>query len=99
MEQLGLCLSEKPRRGGARIGAGRKRQAAAQRHTPHRARPKHRVGNPLHVTLRAFVRSLRSQQVARTVLGAPRDSNRAHFRIVHYSVQENHLHLTQMSAG
>jgi REP element-mobilizing transposase RayT len=36
---------------------------------------------------------LRRQQVARTVLGALRDSNHGAFRIVHYSVQENHVHL------
>jgi REP element-mobilizing transposase RayT len=63
------------------------------RQTPHRARAKHQRGNPVHVTLRAFSRSLRAQQVARTVLGAIRDSNREQFRVVHYSVQENHLHL------
>jgi REP element-mobilizing transposase RayT len=39
------------------------------------------------------MRSLRSQHVARTVLGAIRDSSRDQFRIAHYSVQANHLHL------
>ncbi len=47
----------------------------------------------MHVTLRAAVRSLRSQQVLQTVLGALRDSNRHSFRIVHYSIQSNHVHL------
>jgi REP element-mobilizing transposase RayT len=63
------------------------------RHTPHRARAKHQRGNPVHVTLRACSRSLRSQYVARTVLRAIRDSNGELFRIAHHSVQENHLHL------
>jgi len=63
------------------------------RPTPHRARPIHRKAHPVHVTLRAGLRSLRAQQVARTLLAALRDSNRDSFRIVHYSVQENHLHL------
>ena len=49
--------------------------------------------NPVHVTMRSSVRSLRSQYVVRTVLGALRQSNREQFRIVHYSVQANHLHL------
>jgi hypothetical protein len=31
--------------------------------------------------------------VARTVLGGLQDSNRDWFRVVHYSVQDNHLHL------
>jgi hypothetical protein len=39
---------------------------------PHRARPVHRKANPVHVTLRAGLRSLRAQQVARTLLGALR---------------------------
>ena len=63
------------------------------RQTPHRARSVHRKAHPVHVTLRAGVRSLRSQQVSRTVLGALRDGNRSWFRVVHYSVQDNHVHL------
>jgi putative transposase len=47
----------------------------------------------VNVTLRAGSRSLRTQQVARTLLAALRDSNRECFHIVHYSVQENHVHL------
>ena len=47
----------------------------------------------MHVTLRAFTRRLRSQQVIRTVLSALRDANTSRFRLAHYSVQENHLHL------
>ncbi|HEY3665052.1 MAG TPA: transposase [Polyangiaceae bacterium] len=47
----------------------------------------------MHVTLRATTRSLRSQRVVRTVMGAIRDSSRAQFRVAHYSVQDNHLHL------
>jgi putative transposase len=74
---------------------GRARDASPSRlrRTPHRARAKHRRGNPVHVTLRAGTRSLRSQHVARTVMGAIHDSSRAQFRIAHYSVQDNHLHL------
>ena len=92
MRQLGLVFTKQPR-GGVRLGAGRKPLPAGQRHTPHRARPQHKAAHPVHVTLRAAVRSLRSQHVVRTVLGALRDSRRASFRIVHYSIQHNHLHL------
>jgi hypothetical protein len=42
----------------------------------------------VHVTLRARLRSLRRQEVVRTVLGALRDSNAERFRVAHYSVQE-----------
>jgi REP element-mobilizing transposase RayT len=91
--QLAFSFPGPKRRGGARRGAGRKPRALHLRQTPHRARPVHRKANPVHVTLRAGLRSLRSQQVARTALRALRDSNRDWFRVVHYSVQENHVHL------
>jgi putative transposase len=92
MKQLGLRFSKDPR-GGARDGAERKALPARLRHTPHRARAKHRAAHPVHVTMRSSLRSLRSQYVVRTVLGALRHSNRERFRIVHHSVQANHLHL------
>jgi REP element-mobilizing transposase RayT len=60
----------------------------------------------VHVTLRAAFRSLRSQHVFPTVRGAIADINRRHlrhstqgsssqreFRVVHFSVQANHVHL------
>jgi len=79
--------------GGARRGAGRKALPPHLRHTPHRARGDHRRAHPVHVTLRAGLRCLRREPVVRTVLGALRDSNRESFRIAHYSVQANHVHL------
>jgi REP element-mobilizing transposase RayT len=91
--QLALSFPEPKRRGGARRGAGRKRGPAHLRQTPHRARPVHRKAHPLHVTLRAGVRALRAQHVAGVVLRALRESNRDWFRVVHYSIQENHVHL------
>src|SRR6187402_743403 len=93
MQQLELGLTSRARRGGARVGAGRPKLRSQLRRTEHRARPAHRAAEPVHVTLRAFSRSLRSQHVAPTVLRALRASNRESFRIAHYSVQENHLHL------
>lgn len=92
-KQLELSFLVRSGRGGARVGAGRKASPAQQRRTAHRARPVHRKAEPVHVTLRAFTRSLRCQQVVRTVLGALHASNAEHFRVVHYSVQANHLHL------
>jgi putative transposase len=92
-DQMAFSFPEIKRRGGARSGAGRKPLAVHLRQTPHRARPTHRKAHPVHVTLRAGLRSLRTQQVARTLLAALRDSNRECFHIVHYSVQENHVHL------
>jgi putative transposase len=92
--QLGQLNLAFPRgRGGARRGAGRKRLPVHERHTPHRTRGVHRAAHPLHVTLRAGLRCLRRQRVAQVVLRTLRDSNREWFRIVHYSVQDNHVHL------
>lgn len=56
----------------------------------------HRAGEPVHVTLRARIAPLRSQFVFPTVhLAVIRAARRApeRFRIVHYSVQRDHLHL------
>ena len=80
--------------GGARRKAGRKAQA--RRSVPHRARAKHARANPVHVTLRVSLKSLRSQFVFPTVRGAITAANRRggmRFRVVHYSVQSNHIHL------
>jgi putative transposase len=80
--------------GGARKGAGRKR-ATGRANTPHRARPEHKAAHPLHVTLRAGLRPLRSQHVFPTLRRALAQAARrsAAFRVVHFSVQLDHLHL------
>jgi len=90
-KQLELPLPS--RHGGARKGAGRPRLPPHARHTPHRSRARHRKANPVHVTLRARLSSLRTEMLSRTVLAAARASNRDWFRITHYSIQENHIHL------
>lgn len=81
--------------GGKRAGAGRKR-SSERRNVPHRARPRHHTGHPVHVTLRSLFRPLRSQHVFPTVCLAvkgatKRDEKR--FRIVEFSVQWDHVHL------
>ncbi len=91
--QLKLTFPNMKRRGGARLGAGRKRLPAGLRHTPHRSRGAHRAAHPVHVTLRAGSRSLRHQFVAKALLGAFRAANRVGFRVAHYSIQANHVHL------
>jgi putative transposase len=91
--QLALAFA-RPGRGGARPGAGRK--PGPHPKTPHRARPRHYFGHPVHVTLRAALGSLRSQLLYPTVRIAISLATRHspdRFRIVHYSVQSNHLHL------
>jgi putative transposase len=78
--------------GGIRPGAGRKRSPRGP--VPHRARPSHQKANPVHVTLRAARRlpSLRKQVLfvaLRRALGA---TSRSWFRVVHFSVQTDHVH-------
>lgn len=81
--------------GGARAGAGRKPKGA-RAGVSHLRRPAHARRHPLHVTLRvrAGLRSLREHKLflaVRRALTAGRD--RLGFRLVHFSVQRDHLHL------
>ena len=81
--------------GGARPGAGRKRIAQRQC-MPHRKRPVLAARHPVHVTLRlesglASLRDGRSHFTVRDALA--RGAGRFGMRLVHYSVQTNHLHL------
>jgi putative transposase len=82
------------RHGGRRAGAGRKR-IAERPSVPHRARAAHDARHPEHVTLRAAAlpASLRARRIfaaVRTALGRASDAG---FRVLHFSVQSNHLHL------
>ena len=92
--QLALPLA-RPKRGGARPGAGRKR-APGSRELPHVARPKLDPRKPLHVTvrLRAGLPSLREQALLDRLRRAI-TNGKARFgaRVVHYSVQRDHVHL------
>jgi REP element-mobilizing transposase RayT len=84
-----------PTHGGKRRGAGRppKGQRSSQ---PHERRPHHDARNPVHITLRVYgdVGVLRRRHIYQaireaTIVTAWRDN----FRIVHMSIQGNHLHL------
>ena len=91
---------ELPTWGGKRRGAGRKRKSPLRR-VSHKRRPGHAARFPLHVVLRARqdAPGLRRRQVFRAVraaLGA--GATRAGFRLVHFSVQGNHLHLVVEAA-
>jgi REP element-mobilizing transposase RayT len=81
-------------RGGYRPGSGRPRSGRAG--VPHRQRPVLAAVFPVHVTLRvrAGLPSLRlaeSRRVLVAAIAAARD--RFGCRIVHYSIQSNHVHL------
>ena len=93
MRQLQLQLSSGW--GGRRRGAGRK-PSGERRMVPHRSRPEHCARHPVHVTLRSAFRPLRSAFVFPTVQGVVARASRRNaeqFRVVHFSVQQDHIHL------
>jgi REP element-mobilizing transposase RayT len=80
--------------GGRRPGAGRK--ATAHRPSPsHKTRQAHDPRTPVHVTLRASagVPSLRSDALFRALRRALAAASLRSFRVVHFSVQTDHIHL------
>jgi REP element-mobilizing transposase RayT len=92
--QLSLDLRDTPRWGGRRAGAGRK--PGKIRRDPHRRRPALGRTAPCHVTLkvRAGLPSLRSARFVRAFAATLRSGcERGRFRVVHWSVQQDHLHL------
>jgi REP element-mobilizing transposase RayT len=69
---------------------------------PHRARPELNPRNPAHVVLRVErgLASLRQPRMYRAIRGALVPYvQRGDFRIVHISIQRNHLHLIVEAAG
>jgi REP-associated tyrosine transposase len=86
-------LPDRPRWGGRRAGAGRKRSAKSG--LPHLSRGQFRR-LPAHVTLRvrSDVPSLRTVPIVREIERTfARGCARPGFRLVHYSLQGNHAHL------
>jgi len=87
--------------GGARSGAGRKPNGRRSG-VSHLRRPAHAERHPLHVTLRirAGLPALREHELfieVRRALVAGRE--RFGFRLVHFSVQRDHLHLLAEAAS
>jgi REP element-mobilizing transposase RayT len=86
---------QRANRGGRRPGAGRPRKPN-QHDAPHRKRPSLSPSNPVHVVLRttAWTPRLRCGAVYRALRRVlARYLGRADFRIVHVSIQRNHVHL------
>ena len=86
--------------GGKRAGAGRKRSKASG--MPHLRRAEIASRHPVHATLRVGrgcwnLRSHRALRVLESAFLAGRE--RFGFRLVHYSVQGNHLHLLVETEG
>jgi len=78
--------------GGARRGAGR--PAGPRPAVPHIARPDHARRHPVHVTIRAqrALPSLRAAQPFAAIRAAIAVASNDRFRVVHFSVQGDHLH-------
>ena len=80
--------------GGRRRGAGRK-PGPGRRRVPHRRRPLHDSHCPVHVTLRAAacLPSLRCDRLFAPITVALATASRDGFRLLHFSLQADHLHL------
>lgn len=85
-------------RGGWRPGAGRPRGRTT---CSHATRPAFTPRDPVHVTLRIArgVRSLRREDVVEIVRTAIGRAHRDDFRVVHFNVLGNHLHLLIEAGG
>ena len=86
-------------RGGARKGAGRKK--SVRRGGAHRSRPELSSRHAVHVTLRmnggTALRQGKAYRAVRRVLAALLGAE--DFRVVHISIQNNHLHLLVEAAN
>jgi len=94
VRQLELGFEPVFRWGGSRKGTGRKPGQSPR--DPHRSRPILASRFPCHVTLkvRAGIPSLRSVRFVRGFERSVREAcERARFRVAHYSIQADHVHL------
>src|SRR5712691_2581760 len=93
MKQMVMKL---PSHGGKRKGAGRKPKNGVKAGVSHAARPQFKARHPVHVTMRVLpgVGFLRGYSRKRAIENALREVKlRFGMRVVHYSIQGNHLHL------
>lgn len=79
-------------RGGWRPGAGRPKGVTRE---PHRPRPSHSPEHPVHIKLRVAsdVPSLRRKRALEWIRESIKLAHTEHFRILHFSVMPDHLHL------
>src|SRR6266550_893746 len=92
-KQLGLGLRPAYKWGGRRKGAGRKRTGHRVSHVRRPFLDGDR--DPVHVTWRAMadLPSLRTPAVGRAIRDAIAGAHKDTFRVVHFSIQADHLHL------
>lgn len=85
------------RRGGKRVGAGRKPNGTTAM-VSHARRPSHKAAHPLHVSMKVMpdVPNLRQPRLVTLITQAMRQvhaSQRDVFRVVEFSIQDTHIHL------
>lgn len=93
--RAGALDLSRPGWGGKRAGAGRK-PVMGRPGVSHGKRAPVNPEHPLHITLSMTIHSLRKQRVFETICQTFKEVNRERgeeFRIVHFSVQANHIHL------
>jgi REP element-mobilizing transposase RayT len=93
-EQLELDVRPPPTHGGKRPGAGRPRKT--ENRSPHERRPELSKHHPVHVSLRVVKevgRLRRPAAYAAIQRAIAACAGRPDFRIVHTSIQGNHIHL------
>src|SRR5262245_15005416 len=85
----------------ARKKRGRQPIQGKTRGVRHRARPYHERGEPVHVTMRVErdLPSLREWRAAEAIEGAIGNGHKEGFRVIHYSIQPDHLHLVVEAEG
>jgi REP element-mobilizing transposase RayT len=99
-QQLKLDLRERARWGGRRKGAGRK--PGPNPRNQHQKRSPLAARFPCHVTLkiRRGIPSLRALAIVRELERSLRAAcERGRFRVAHYSIQDDHLHLIVEAAN
>jgi REP element-mobilizing transposase RayT len=98
--QLRLDIAHRWTWGGARPGAGRK--AGPLRRDPHQRRQPLAARHPCHVTLKVAenVPSLRTAKLVAELERSWREAReRRRFRLVHYSIQSDHVHMIVEAAS
>lgn len=90
---LALQKATEKKHGGARLGAGRK--PGLRPIVLHRERGEHRTDLPVLITLRraSATPSLRSERIHRILRESVRATEPLGFRIVRYSIDDEHMHL------
>jgi REP element-mobilizing transposase RayT len=91
--QLSMAHVRPTGRGGRRANSGRK--PGLRPTVLHRERGEHRADRPVLITLRRAktMSSLRTERAHRILRETIRATQRDTFRIIHYTVQDDHLHL------